>query len=191
MPPQSREFVAASPPGTPDATYHRNMARPKAPYLLVDVDGVLAPFVIDTAPAGYTRHTVLLPSGAPHDVWLNPEHGRWLRVLARSFDLVWATGWQHHAPRLLSPLLGLPSMPVIEFTNRPQLGVPLWKLPDIITFVGDAPAAWIDDDLDEAAEDWMEQREPATLLLKPDPAVGFTTEHFRRLADFGQEVARV
>jgi hypothetical protein len=166
------------------------MVRSRPPYLLVDVDGVLAPIVTAEAPPGFARHTVRLPTGAFHDVWLNPEHGRWLRVLGRSFDLVWATGWQHHAPRLLSPLLGLPSMPVIEFSNRPQLGTPLWKLPDIITFVGDAPVAWIDDDIDAAATEWMERREPPTLLIRPDRSVGFTANHFRRLTEFSREVAR-
>lgn len=165
------------------------MARPRGPYLLVDVDGVLAPIVFGNAPPGYARHTVRLPGGAPHDVWLNPEHGRWLRTLGKSFELVWATGWQHHAPRLLSPLLGLPSMSVIEFTNRPQVGVPLWKLPDVIAFVGEAPAAWIDDDLDSAVEDWMQQREPATLLIKTERSIGFTFEHFRKLVEFGAELA--
>jgi len=166
------------------------MAPPSTPYLLVDVDGVLAPFVSGSAPPGFFRHTVLLPSGAPHDVWLNPEHGRWLRTLTKTFELVWATGWQHHAPRLLGPLLNLPSMPVIEFTNRPQFGTPLRKLPDVVSFVGDAPTAWIDDDIDDAVIDWRRQREPQTLLIKPDPAIGFTAEHFRLLADFGEEAAR-
>lgn len=165
------------------------MAGSQAPYLLVDVDGVLAPIVSGIAPPGFTRHTVQLPGGTQHDVWLNPEHGSWLRQLTKSFELVWATGWEHYAPRLLGPLLGLPPMPVIEFTKRPQLGVALAKVPDVITFVGDAPAAWIDDDLGETAASWRQQREAKTLLIKPDRSIGFTLEHFRLLVEFGREAA--
>ena len=158
------------------------------PYLLVDVDGVLAPIVFESAPPGFALHTVRAANGREYDVWLNPIHGAWLRTLAGSFAPVWATGWEHEAPRLLGPLLGLPEMPVIEFTQPPVLGVPIWKLPDIISFVGDRPAAWIDDDIDAVVAQWARDRPAPTLLIRPDREIGLTEDHVRQLSEFGERV---
>ena len=165
------------------------MATSQTPYLLVDVDGVLAPFVYLSAPSGFAMHTVRAANGREHDVWLNPDHGRWLRTLGEQFELVWATGWVHEAPRLLAPLLGLPAMPVIEFTHPPVFGVPLWKLQDVDAYVADRAVAWVDDDIDIAVERWASQREAPTLLLKTDAAIGLTREHVSQLVEFAERVA--
>ncbi len=161
----------------------------QTPYLLVDVDGVLAPFAFATPPPGFNRHTVLAANGREHHVWLNPAHGGWLRTLGEQFELVWATGWEHEAARLLAPLLGLPQLPVIEFTQLPVFGVPLWKLPDVDSYVADRPVAWIDDDLDDAVARWASRRESPTLLLKTDRTVGLTRKHVAELVDFAERVA--
>lgn len=161
----------------------------QTPYLLVDVDGVLAPFVFESAPSGFALHTVRAANGRDYDVWLNPAHGGWLRTLGDQFELVWATGWEHEAPRLLSPLLGLPAMPVIEFTQPPVVGVPLWKLQDVDAYVADRPVAWVDDDLDVAVERWASQRESPTLLIKTDSRVGLIRQHVSELAQFAERVA--
>ena len=161
----------------------------QTPYLLLDVDGVLAPFAFVSAPSGFALHTVRVSSGRRYDVWLNPAHGGWLRMLSEQFELVWATGWEHEAPRLLEPLLGLPSMPVIEFTQSPVMGVPLWKLQDVDTYVADRPVAWIDDDLDVAVEHWASRRDSPTLLIRTDGTVGLTREHVAELVEFAELLA--
>ena len=162
------------------------MSRP--PYLLVDVDGVLAPFAFWSAPPGFVLHTVRAGSGREHNVWLNPVHGVWLHTLSEQFELVWATGWEHEAPRLLGPLLGLPAMPVIKFTQPPVFGVPLWKLQDVIEFAEDNPLAWIDDDIDVVVEQWARHREPPTLLIKTDCTLGLTREHVAELVEFAERI---
>jgi hypothetical protein len=164
------------------------MAMSPTPYLLVDVDGVLAPFVFESAPLGFALHTVRAANGRDYDVWLNPAHGAWLRRLGEQFELVWATGWVHEAPRLLSPLLGLPPMPVIEFAQPPVIGAPLWKLQDVDAYVADRPVAWVDDDLDVAVESWASQRESPTLLIKTDCTVGLTGKHVSELVEFATQV---
>jgi hypothetical protein len=165
------------------------MATKQTPYLLVDVDGVLAPFVFESAPAGFAMHTVQAASGRDHDVWLNPVHGDWLHALGEHFKLVWATGWEHEAPRLLGPLLGLPAMPVIEFSQPPVFGMPLWKLPDVDAYVADRPVAWIDDDIDIAVEEWASRRGSPTLLIKTDRTIGMTRDHVSELVEFAARVA--
>ncbi|MCP4965536.1 MAG: hypothetical protein GY926_09895 [bacterium] len=165
------------------------MATDAKPILLLDVDGVLAPVVEDTAPLGFVRHRVTASTGEVHHVWLNPDHGVWLNELRDGFELVWATGWELDAPRLLGPLLGLSPMEAIIFTQRPQLGTRLRKLPDVAARVGDTPVAWIDDDLETQAHSWANRREAPTLLIEPHSACGLDRAHVRQLAAFGKAVS--
>ena len=159
------------------------MASAGKPYLLIDVDGVLAPFGPGTRPSGFREYAVV--GEREHKVWLNRAHGAWLNALRQSFELVWATGWERHAAQLIAPILDLPPMAVIEFTQRPALGTD-WKLPDVVAFVGDRPTAWIDDDLHALAGQWAAHRESPTLLITTDRAVGLTRHHINQLITFSQ-----
>ena len=44
-------------------------------------------------------------------VLLSPGHGELLTSLADSYELVWATAWEHNANRLICPVLALPNCP--------------------------------------------------------------------------------
>ncbi len=159
------------------------------PLLFLDVDGVLALSVGSGAPDGFVPYTVTASTGQEHRVWLNPRHGTWLNELGEHFEIVWATGWENDAPRLLGPLLGLAPMRAIVFTERPRVGVRLRKLPDVADFAGDASAAWVDDDLDAEMVRWADQRNAPTLLVEPDSAHGLTRDHVRQLIRFSEDVA--
>jgi hypothetical protein len=151
------------------------------PYLLIDVDGVLNPVGTSRAPDGFARHELL-----GYDVWLSPRHGLWLNELATWFDLVWATTWEHDAPRLIAPILKLPSdLPVIEFR---QSEGETWKLRDVARFAGKRPLAWIDDDLFGDAFVWAEQRKAPTLLIRILARVGLTEQEVWRLQSFGRSI---
>jgi hypothetical protein len=159
------------------------------PFLLLDVDGVLNPVLHGGSLPGFSRHGVEASDGREHVVWLNPQHGLWLNMLAGRFELVWATGWERDAPRILGPLLGLPPFGVIEFTQRPALRVALRKLPDVQRFVGDGPVAWVDDDLGAEAHDWARQRGAHTLLVQPDQHVGLVRRHVDELLAFADRTS--
>jgi hypothetical protein len=153
------------------------------PYLLLDVDGVLA--VVDgSRRRGLRRHVVVDIIGGTHTIWLNPKHPAWLADLGRVFDVVWATGWEHEAPRLLSPLLAMPALPVIEFRLSPAFGLRIDKLPDVVDFVGDRATAWIDDQLGEEEFAWARGRRSPTLLIDPVPTEGMTEAHVSTLLEF-------
>jgi hypothetical protein len=85
------------------------------PYLLLDVDGPLNPYRAPTPPPGYRRHE-LREGEKTWSLLLNPEHAVELIALAETFDLVWASSWEHGANRLIAPALGIPTdLPVISW----------------------------------------------------------------------------
>ena len=119
-------------------------------------------------------------------VWTD-AHAPRLARLADHFDLVWATTWEHYANQALCPALGLDPLPVIRFQRgKTQTR----KLDTIMSYVGDRPAAWIDDDLYEDAHSWARARDESipTLLLQTIPSVGFTNEHVEELIAFAMAV---
>jgi hypothetical protein len=149
------------------------------PLLLVDVDGVLNPWRAFEIPAGFREYSFF-----PGDrVLLSEGHGALLRELAGSFELVWATAWEHRANRLICPVIGLPELPVIEF---PLGGRDFFfrKLPAVIESVGDRPCAWIDDEHRPDHDDWARDRGVPTLIVDIDPAVGLTARVAADLAEW-------
>ncbi|MBD0696069.1 hypothetical protein [Streptomyces sp. CBMA123] len=175
------------------------------PVLLVDVDGPLNP---DAAkphrrPAGYETHRLMTPGwvaaerrrlaawGLPHKapkplrVWLNPGHGPALTALP--FDLVWATTWEEEANSFIGPLLGLPELPFIAWSDprpEPEGGV-FWKTPEVVAWARGRPFAWVDDNITDADRAWARAHHDGPALLHHvDPKVGLTADDFARLTDW-------
>ncbi|HYK67316.1 MAG TPA: HAD domain-containing protein [Streptosporangiaceae bacterium] len=147
------------------------------PVLLVDVDGVLNPWMAKDCPPGYGEYN-FFPG---ERVLLSPGHGELLQSLAQVYELVWATAWEHRANRLICPVLSLPELPVVEF---PLSGRDLFfrKLPAVIQAVGRRPCAWIDDEHRPDHYAWAEERGVPTLIVDIDPAEGLTSGVVGRLA---------
>ncbi|MFD5465723.1 HAD domain-containing protein [Kitasatospora sp. NPDC127059] len=175
------------------------------PLLLLDVDGPLNP---DAAkphrrPPGYGTHRLMTPRwraaerrrlaawGLPHKepkplrVWLDPAHGRALTALP--FDLVWATTWEEEANSFIGPVLGLPELPVIAWSDpRPEPGGGVfWKTPEIVAWARGRPFAWVDDNITAADRAFVRAHHDGPALLHHvDPKTGLTTDDFTRLADW-------
>jgi hypothetical protein len=145
------------------------------PLLLLDFDGPLNPRPADGVPPGYERHAIT-EGARTWQVLLHPRHGAELNALADTFDLVWATSWEHGANRLLSPLLGLPTdLPTILWPDRSPVRRGSWKTPYVADWVGDRPFVWVDDELDRPHLEGLAQPH---LLYHVDPQVGLTTADF-------------
>ena len=56
-----------------------------------------------------------------------------------------------------------------------------WKVDAIDEYAADRPAAWVDDNLNEACHDWARGRAGPTLLVETSPPVGLTDEHVSEL----------
>ena len=149
------------------------------PLLFVDIDGVISLF-------GF-------PSGSrPAGTWLNvdgvlhlisataSEH---LLRLARTFELVWCSGWEDKADEHLVHVLALPARPpFLTFSGAPSTAH--WKLDAVMAHAGERPAAWIDDAFDDECRAWAADREAPTLLVATDPAVGLTARHVEVLEEW-------
>ncbi len=149
------------------------------PVLFVDVDGVLSLFGFDPA-AGLPGpfHWI---DGIAHCI---PTHsGPRLARLAERFELVWATGWEEKANEYLPQILGLPfrKLPFLTFDGRARFGSAHWKLDALEAYARERPAAWIDDNIDEAARTWALSREAPTLLVETEAPVGITDDHVEQL----------
>jgi hypothetical protein len=154
------------------------------PLLLVDVDGVLNPWFAPRCPDGFREYS-FFPG---ERVLLSEGHGALLRELASSFELVWATAWEHKANRLICPVIALPELPVIEF---PLTGPDyrFRKLPAVIDSVGDRPCAWVDDEHQPDHYHWARERGVPTLLVDIDPAEGLTRRVAEQLAEWAAALA--
>lgn len=158
-----------------------------SPILFVDVDGVISLFGFgaeDRPPGDY--HLV---DGLHH--YISGSAGERLGRLADSYELVWATGWEHRANEHLPTLLDLPGreLPTLSFDERPTWGEAHWKVSAVDRYAGDRAAAWIDDSLDERCERWARDRAAPTLLVTTEPAVGITAEQVEQLLDWAGKVS--
>lgn len=164
----------------------------RKPLLFVDVDGVISTWGFSAPPAGMLIGAAAgQPSGATgtfHTVdgilhHIGAEMDRRLAELAPHFEMIWATGWGERANEHLVFLLGMPGeLEVVDFEVEPSKdGSGHWKLKALTARAGSLPAAWIDDGLNEACQEWAGAREAPTLLVPTDPAIGLTDEHVEQL----------
>ncbi|MEV6219885.1 hypothetical protein [Nocardia sp. NPDC051833] len=172
------------------------------PLLYLDVDGPLNPYGAkpEKRPAGYETHR-LTPAAwldrhpntpparvKPLRVWLNPEHGPQLLALAEVFDLAWGTTWEHEANSMIGPLIGLPELPVVEFTGSKRFGPEgtFFKTAPLIEYAAGRPFAWVDDDISMRDRGYVERHHPgAALLHYVNPAAGLVDEDFVVLREWG------
>ena len=158
----------------------RKKASSDAPVLAVDIDGVISLFGFDQ-PVEPGRTGVDAPGefhlidGMLHCIAL--ETGPRLTRLAKSYELVWASGWEDRANDYLPTILGVPQLPYLTFDGRAEFGTAHWKLGAIEQHAGDRPLAWIDDSLDTSCYDWAEGRSAPTLLVPTRSEVGLTETH--------------
>ncbi|SFX32817.1 HAD domain-containing protein [Streptomyces atratus] len=161
------------------------------PYLLLDIDGVLAPFPAadGSTPSTHIRHSVLPAGRNPDDpvpIWLNPTHGSLLAALLAG-DLVapvWCTSWRRDAATVVGPLLRLPEFPHLDLP-RPQITTShpsgyLWKRDHVEPWLGESAVVWVDDDFTDLDHAWASERTARghpTLLIQPDPYIGLQRAH--------------
>lgn len=121
----------------------------------------------------------------PLRVWLNPAHGP--ALLDLPVELVWATTWEQEANEWISPVLGLPALPVVywpEESARPaqEAGGLFRKTRTLTDYAAGRPFAWVDDQITMTDWRWCATQYPASTLLQHiHPARGLTVGDFATL----------
>lgn len=125
-------------------------------------------------------------------MWLNPGHGKALLTLG--FELCWASAWMSDANQWIGPLLGLPSLPFVDFGDslmreRPD-GVH-WKTEPVVAYADGRPFAWVDDEQTDADHAHISTVHPAPALLHHvNPRIGMRPDDFTALAGFAASLSR-
>ena len=179
------------------------------PLLLIDVDGPLNPMSMSNRAAvragfrAYKTNPLTQDGRYWKDVFgdylkvhLKREHGEQLLALSDVFELVWATTWEHDANTFIGPRIGLPELPVVEFTKLlqqfpepPEPGLH-WKTAVITAYarVRDRPFAWVDDEMRGVDGVYFARWHMHPFLAKwIDPAVGLVEKDFRELRQWAEE----
>jgi hypothetical protein len=122
-----------------------------SPLVLLDLDGPLITF--GPGPDGVDRPSnraladPAAVSGNPLLDRLNPADGR--RLLELGCQLVWATTWMAEANEVISPRLGLPELPVVDWPDsedEPKHGLH-GKSMFLIQRAAQRPFVWLDDEI--------------------------------------------
>ena len=153
------------------------------PLVFLDVDGPLIP--LRARPTTRRPPTRGVPdpahdtSGNPLVERLDPDDGR--KLLGLGCQLVWATTWMADANEVVSPRLGLPTLPVVEFPDTDDEPVPglHWKTVSLTLWAAGRPFVWIDDETTDLDRQWISHHHPSsTLLHRVDPYAGLTDADF-------------
>jgi hypothetical protein len=169
----------------------RRKERSDAPILAVDIDGVISLFGFDQ-PVEPGR---MQPGEAPGEFHLIEgmlhciamDTGPRLKRLAKTYELVWASGWEDRANDHLPKILGVPELPYLTFDGRAQFGTAHWKLEALEEHAGSRPLAWIDDSLDDSCYEWADRRSAPTLLVPTESDAGLLEVHVEALEAWARD----
>lgn len=152
--------------------------------VFVDIDGPLNPFLSFTAA---DDESFVYCGGEWNKGLFNVvDHKQWLHnIIELGAQLVWVSNWGDETV-VISELFELPILPWVEFKGS-QVSNGSWKLPFVKEYIdahfNNSSVIWLDDQLEEDAFMWADER-GNTLLVKPDPAVGWTLEQYNSMITF-------
>ncbi|MGW1772702.1 hypothetical protein [Streptomyces sp. NPDC002104] len=159
----------------------------RRPLLFLDVDGPLIPFgaphghPVFPAPPGTAD-----PSGG-HPLLARVDPALGPRLAALPCELVWATTWGEDANLCVSPRLGLPALPVVEWPEDsaedgrgPVHGKAVhWKTAGLVSRAAGRAFGWVDDEIGDADRRWVSAHHPGPALLhRVDPRIGLQDADF-------------
>ncbi|QIS15464.1 HAD domain-containing protein [Nocardia arthritidis] len=155
--------------------------------LFLDVDGTLLPRSAGAPSAREIDWAAWQHPSNPALSGLTPRLGD--QLLALDCELMWATGWGEDANRVVAPILGLPSLPVVTLPEHPdgdyyddELH---WKTRTLVTVAAGRSFVWVDDEIRQQDRTWVRGNHPGPALLhRIDSAIGLLDADFTILTDW-------
>jgi len=174
------------------------MTQPRA-VLILDIDGTISPYaariILSERPGalpGFEEHSIEDVSYGKADVFLQTAVLKdALQRLQRSgVELLWGSARNESSNLILRMLFpeGAEDWPTIVFPEEIDFSfsVQSWKLSTVREFIEarydeSVPLIWADDEIFEDAEDWLNSRPGAGLLIRPDRHRGLTEAHWAQI----------
>lgn len=156
------------------------------PWLFIDMDGVVNRQVSDEV-AICNRIQLAVDNRGPighRSFWFNPADRELLHRAQADFRLAWAT-WRDDAEDLLNQWFGLDLRAVDFYLSKDYDS----KVPGLWRRAGSAPFVWLDDDVTSADEHFLSLTDVPHLVIRVDPEVGLTSDHFDEARSWAQEVS--
>lgn len=155
---------------------HRDSSHGR-PVLYLDVDGVLNPYQSNGPHKhwpDYVKRPVAVPGDRTYRLWASQTSADALVDLCRVHDteIVWATSWAAHIA-LIEDLYRIPAGPAVLPCSAIIDSLHSTGKVDLVSaHAGARPVIWIDDCIGPDDKAWAHARAAATLLLRPNPAIG-------------------
>ncbi|WP_433619354.1 HAD domain-containing protein [Dactylosporangium sp. CA-139114] len=153
--------------------------------VFLDVDGPLVPLARRTGAPHPAAGAAAERYGNPLLERVDPGDGP--RLLALGGELVWATTWAQDANEVVAPLLGLPPLPVVAWSESSAAPGDdrHWKTDDLLAWAAGRPFVWVDDEITAADRRWVARHHAGPALLhRVDGRSGLTPADFDAIRDW-------
>ncbi|WP_326753842.1 HAD domain-containing protein [Streptomyces hirsutus] len=158
------------------------------PLLFLDIDGPLIPFGASSGRPQAAAADASTSGDQGNPLLTRLDSGLGSRLTALGCHLVWATTWMEEANKVVSPRVGLPRLPVVEwpasYADEGPRGLH-WKTRHLVEWANGRPFIWVDDEISAMDRLWVDASHSGlSLLHRVDPVKGLTDTDFTALADW-------